>query len=59
MRFGIWISPGSCRSMWGRSKSGSQAYVPLVFDPGEACQFGWSHEYAVVAIANYDASMSA
>ena len=45
--------------MWGRSKSGSQAYVPLVFDPGEACQFGWSHEYAVVAIANYDASMSA
>ena len=30
-------------------RSGSQAYVPLVFDPGEAYQFDWSHEYAVVA----------
>ena len=35
--------------MWSRSKSGSQAYVPLIFDPGEAHQFDWSHEYAVVA----------
>ena len=36
---------------WRRrhSKSGSQAYVPLIFDPGEAYQFDWSHEYAVVA----------
>ena len=32
-----------------RSKSGSQAYVLLIFDPGEAYQFDWSHEYAVVA----------
>ena len=34
---------------WRRSGSGSQAYVPLIFDPGEAYQFDWSHEYAVVA----------
>ena len=34
---------------WRRSSSGSQAYVPLIFDPGEAYQFDWSHEYAVVA----------
>ena len=36
---------------WRRrhSKSGSRAYVPLIFDPGEAYQFDWSHEYAVVA----------
>ena len=36
---------------WRRrhSESGSQAYVPLIFDPGEAYQFDWSHEYAVVA----------
>ena len=36
---------------WRRrhSKSGSQAYVPVIFDPGEAYQFDWSHEYAVVA----------
>ena len=26
----------------------SQAYVPLVFEPGEAYQFDWSHEYAVL-----------
>ena len=32
-----------------RSKSGSQAYVPLIFDPGEAYQFDFSHEFAVVA----------
>ena len=34
---------------WRRSGSGSQVYVPLIFDPGEAYQFDWSHEYAVVA----------
>ena len=36
---------------WRRRRSGSdaQAYVPLIFDPGEAYQFDWSHEYAVVA----------
>jgi len=26
----------------------SQAYVPLVFDPGEAYQFDWSHEVVVI-----------
>ena len=31
-----------------RSLSPSQAYVPLIFDPGEAYQFDWSHEHAVV-----------
>ena len=34
---------------WRRSGSGSQVYVPLIFDPGEAYPFDWSHEYAVVA----------
>ena len=36
---------------WRRRRSGSdaQAYVPLIFDPGEAYQFDWSHEYAMVA----------
>ena len=36
---------------WRRRQSGSasQAYVPLIFDPGEAYQFDWSHEYAVIA----------
>ncbi len=36
---------------WRRKRSGSdgQAYVPLTFDPGEAYQFDWSHEYAVIA----------
>ena len=27
----------------------SEACVPLVFDPGEAYQFDWSHEYAVLS----------
>ena len=27
----------------------SEAYVPLIFDPGEACQFDWSHEHARLA----------
>ena len=34
---------------WRRQRrllSPSQAYVPLSFDPGEAYQFDWSHEYA-------------
>ena len=36
---------------WRRRRSGSagQAYVPLTFDPGEAYQFDWSHECAVIA----------
>lgn len=31
-----------------RSEQASQAYVPLVFDPGEAYQFDWSHEVVVI-----------
>jgi transposase len=33
---------------WKAAKSGpalTDAYVPLVFAPGEACQFDWSHEH--------------
>ena len=30
---------------WRRSASTAQTYVPLVFSPGEAYQFDWSHEY--------------
>ena len=33
------------RRRW-RLLSPSQAFVPLIFDPGEAYQFDWSHEYA-------------
>ena len=33
------------RRRW-RLLSPSQAFVPLSFDPGEAYQFDWSHEYA-------------
>ena len=32
-----------------RSASTAQTYVPLVFSPGEAYQFDWSHEYVVLA----------
>ena len=32
-----------------RLLSPSGAYVPLSFDPGEAYQFDWSHEYAVLS----------
>ena len=32
-----------------RLLSSSEAYVPLIFDPGEACQFDRSHEYAVLS----------
>ena len=32
-----------------RLLSSSEAYVPLIFDPGEAYQFDWSHEYAVLS----------
>ena len=32
-----------------RLSASSQAYVPLIFDPGEAYQFDWSHEYAVLS----------
>ena len=37
---------------WRRRRrllSPSQAYVPLSFDPGEAYQFDWSHEFARLA----------
>ena len=36
------------RRRW-RLLSPSQAFVPLIFDPGEAYQFDWSHEYARLA----------
>jgi transposase len=38
-----------CRS-WRRSqgKSSAEAYVPLVFAPGEAYQFDWSHEIVLI-----------
>ena len=32
-----------------RLLSSSEAYVPLIFDPGEAYQFDRSHEYAVLS----------
>ena len=32
-----------------RLLSSSEAYVPLIFDPGEAYRFDWSHEYAVLS----------
>ena len=36
---------------WRRRRSSTltQAYIPLVFAPGEAYQFDWSHEYVVLA----------
>ena len=34
---------------WRRSASTAQTYVPLVFSPGGAYQFDWSHEYVVLA----------
>ena len=36
---------------WRRRRSAAvaAAYVPLVFSPGEAYQFDWSHEYVVLA----------
>lgn len=35
---------------WREARSGgiAQAYVPLSFAPGEAYQFDWSHEYALI-----------
>ena len=30
----------------------NQAYVPLVFAPGEACQFDWSHEQVLLSGVN-------
>jgi len=33
---------------WKAAKSGpgiTQAFVPLIFSPGEVCQFDWSHEH--------------
>ena len=38
-------------SRWSKDRdaaSPAKAHVPLVFDPGEACQFDWSHEDAVI-----------
>ncbi|MXW96541.1 MAG: IS21 family transposase [Gammaproteobacteria bacterium] len=41
-----------CRyaAAWDRRNGGgvSGAHVPLAFDPGEAFQFDWSHEWAVI-----------
>ncbi len=36
---------------WAQSRAAvsAAAFVPLSFDPGEAFQFDWSHEYAVIA----------
>jgi transposase len=37
---------------WKATKSGpslTQAFVPLAFAPGEACQFDWSHEHVELA----------
>ena len=31
-----------------RSSSTSSAFVPLIFEPGEAYQFDWSHEIVVI-----------
>ena len=42
-RFGAMPGPGGGG---GGCLSPSQAFVPLSFDPGEAYQFDWSHEYA-------------
>ena len=35
---------------WSKAESeaSAEAYVPLSFDPGEAFQFDWSHEFAVI-----------
>ena len=35
---------------WRRARKGgvAQAFVPLLFAPGEAYQFDWSHEYVVM-----------
>ena len=43
------------RRRW-RLLSPSQAYVPLIFDPGEAYQFDWRHEYARLAMRAVKAS---
>jgi len=44
--------PRSCRCIFGRAgggrAAGPPAFVPLHFPPGEAFQFDWSCEYAVV-----------
>ena len=54
----LWATPAATtrcaatREPWRRRRrllSPSQAYVPLSFDPGEAYQFDWSHEYARLA----------
>ena len=35
-----------------KGSSVNQAYVPLVFAPGEACQFDWSHEQVLLSGVN-------
>ena len=45
-RFGAMPGRGVAGAGW---LSPSQAFVPLIFDPGEAYQFDWSHEYAVLS----------
>ena len=37
-------------SSWSKAaqEASASAYVPLVFDPGEACQFDWSHEVVIL-----------
>ncbi len=34
------------------SQSIKQAYIPLIFAPGEACQFDWSHEQIILGGCN-------
>ena len=34
---------------WHREQAATDAYVPLIFAPGEAYQFDWSHEIVVIA----------
>ena len=35
---------------WSKAtqEASASAYVPLSFDPGEACQFDWSHEVVLI-----------
>jgi len=35
---------------WSREQASAwaEAYVPLSFDPGAACQFDWSHEIVLI-----------
>jgi transposase len=42
----------------GRGPGGGAAFIPLSFDPGEACQFDWSGEVVVLGRANTKASVA-